>query len=586
MEQKYTLNDMLDQLSKHFTEQGFDPQQFTTHLGDIRLPLYCVKRNSDGNIEEEVAVDVITEKTISIDSYFPDWIIDHAKVENACSVIFYQYYFPRAKVFWAYADYVTPDDNFNQFKKACKENGIGLIKVSQNDAFLEQDAISLGDILITQIKDEVQQMEDDKSSADDTLHRLSNLITKHQDEFILRLVYYADPQFRLRAITTRRGVPDLNLTLINKLRDIKNISYKDTLTGLATDYRKRKTSDDKIALATMKHLWETRLKVPYPKLQSEFEPVLLLDDGYRDHFLHQFQVFLLGALIIDKLYKAPWVKNFKKSTNTALEDAWLAASTYHDFNYPIQKWEIWMTDFLKKNFHTDGSNLEIYLDQPDLKKEILQLNLDKVVIRGEFLSKMHRLCSAIGCEFDDIILRFILKRVAVDRNHGVIGALTFLEILQGEDLGITESAINAAAGSILLHDEPNWKFLCGTIPNSSTFCLEESALCEKLLAPQVSLESMPLAFLLTFCDAAQEWGRIGRGYDISKITLEDIHIDETQNKVLVHLLMESNTSFSDKRVELTNLKQHLKSDGFQIRIQSTKGMDLTITMDGEQESHS
>ena len=104
MEQKYTLKDMLDQLSKHFTEQGFDPQQFTTHLGDIRLPLYCVKRDSDGNIEEEVAVDVITEKTISINSYLPDWIVDHAKIENACSVIFYQYYFPRAKVFWAYAD--------------------------------------------------------------------------------------------------------------------------------------------------------------------------------------------------------------------------------------------------------------------------------------------------------------------------------------------------------------------------------------------------------------------------------------------------------------------------------------------------
>ena len=68
------------------------------------------------------------------------------------------------------------------------------------------------------------------------------------------------------------------------------------------------------------------------------------------------------------------VKNFKKSTNTALEDAWLAASTYHDFNYPIQKWENWMTDFLKKNFHTDGSNLEIYLDQPDLKKETNQLH--------------------------------------------------------------------------------------------------------------------------------------------------------------------------------------------------------------------
>ncbi|GAI34354.1 unnamed protein product, partial [marine sediment metagenome] len=243
--------------------------------------------------------------------------------------------------------------------------------------------------------------------------------------------------------------------------------------------------------------------------------VLLLDPEYRDHFLHQFQVFILGLLIIDKLYTETWVKDFEKKNKSKIEDVWLACSTYHDYNFPVQKWDDWMRRFLVQNFHVSKTSSKRHLNHNDIGKEIMRLNLGDIVVRDEFVTKMQRVSAGIGCDYNDNFQRFVLQRVAIDKNHAVLGAFTFLEkFLNCSKL--SDLAINAAAGSIFLHDEPNWQCFRGDIQGlracsygKNSLSIEEKDLCKSPILTHLTLGSMPLAFLLTYCDVAQEWGRKG-----------------------------------------------------------------------------
>ena len=556
----YTREQIIKELKDHFVNQNFECEEYSKGLGEVRLPLYC-KRRQEGKDEEEIVVDVITESTISKEDYIPTISIQGATVEYACAPRFFQYYLPHAKVFWAHGYYMLKDKEYESFKTACKKNGLGILEVSDNAVTTMQDALSLRQIVIEQIENVVKKTIT-SGPQDQLIESLSDLFGRQQEEYIHYLVRYAAPKFQMRAITSR-GTQDLSFLLINRLHEIRNLQYSENLSQLAVDYRKAAKADYEIASDTIQSLWNSRLETDYPEMRN-FEAVLQLDPKYRDHFLHQFQVFLLGALIIDKLYNTAPIQEFKKSSGTALEDVWLAASTYHDFNYPIQKCEGWMTDFFQQNLLVSD-------------KELVTLKLEKVVVTDEFLSKMQNLCTAIGCAFDDCVLRFILERAAIQRDHAVLGALTFLKKFQS-NTRLTTIAAGHAALSILLHYEPNWQCFCG---NKSDEHMPdwEREFSNKRLIPKLTFDRLPLAFLLTFCDAAQEWGRVGGDYEVTRPELEAIEID--QQRILIHISVEDDTSCNSKQTELQNLKQFLKDDRFGIEIRSRKGtMSTTIWMGG------
>ena len=584
----YTREEIIEKVKRYFEDRNFKCEVYWEELGDVRLPLYCFKRRGD-TIEEEIGIDVITESTISRVTYFPTIISQKAEIINACSVKFFQYYLPRAKIFWAYGHYVRKNKDYYQFKEACEANGIGLLQVSDKEVHRINEAVPLHDILTKQVERKVNEVDErlrkpqestqveegldettnDLRSKKELTIDLSSLIGRLEDEYLHYLVYYGDPRFRRRSITSRQDTPDLSLTLINRLQGIKDLKYGAVLVDLATKYRDECRDDPEIALQTIQSLWESQLHVTYPDIQRNFESVLLLDPNYRDHFLHQFQVFLLGALIIDKLYNTDPVRSFEKSCGSKLEFAWLAASTYHDFNYAIQEFETWMTSFFRQTLH-----VRHYKNDPF----IFLLDLEKVMVRNEFLHKIEGLFEAIGCdEVDDHILRFILGRLAWDKNHAALGAMTFLNKFKGKG-ALTTLAANHAAASILLHDDPNWQCFCGKTATAK--CQKwERAFSKKKLLPQLQFHNMPLAFLLAFCDKVQEWGRGGRGYETEKARLEEIELED--DKFLVHISLTDDSGCSKRWTNLQELGQYLDDTRFGIRLWAREGsFDETIWMAG------
>jgi len=566
----YDREDIIRKVKKHFEDNGFKCETYwEEELGGVRLPLYCFKMRGDV-IEEDIGVDIITEKTISKATYFPRIPFQKAFIENACSVKFFQYYFPHAKIFWAYWHYVRKNKDYYEFKAACETNGIGLLEVSDEEIRTVKEAVPLHEILIKQVEERGDETAEESPDKEELAGRLSSLIGKLEDEYLHYLVYYGYPRFRRRAIASRQDTPDLSLTLINKLQGISNLQYCAVLVNLATEYRDECRDDPEIALQTIQSLWKSQLNKDYPPIQKYFELVLLLDPYYRDHFLHQFQVFLLGALIIDKLYSTDPVRSFEKLCGCKLEFAWLATSTYHDFNYAIQELETWMTSFFRQTLH-----VRRYKNDPF----IFLLDVERTMVRNEFLHKIEGLFEAIGCgDVDDHILRFILGRLALNKNHAALGALTFLNIFKGKGT-LTPLAANHAAASILLHDRPNWQCFCGKTAPAN--CQKwERAFSKKKLLPQLQFNNMPLAFLLAFCDNVQEWGREGRGYKTEKPRLEEIELED--DKFLVHISLADDSGCSKRWVNLQELGQYLDDTRFGIRLRAREGsFDETMWMAGK-----
>lgn len=580
MESTYSRKELILHVTTYFRSKGFQTEEYSLRWkGEVRIPLYCHKNveESDGtDREDEIVIDIISDVSISKDQYMPSISVDSMDLDDACPPIFFQYYLPRAKVFWAYNATVLHDENYDKFAAACKKNGIGLIEVSHGQVKIIHEAQSLLEQLK---KDALEQLykalftkerkapplikpsKSKESTVNDIVSKINDAFC---EQYIARLIYYGDPIFRRREIANRDH-RNISLLLVDRLLELHNLSYRDHLITLAdsahsSSYRKATKDDYDIAFDMIQLLWKSQLHTEYPDVQKNFEAVLQLNPRYRDHFLHEFQVFLLGAIIIDSLYDTTPIQSFNKKAHCKIEDCWLAAATYHDFNYPIQQSAEWMNDFFKQCLNSKES-MPIILD------------LDKLLVRNEFLAKLKGICSALDYELDDYMVRFIIEKAGIERNHGVVAALSLIDRLK--ESGLSQYAINHTSLSILMHDESAWKIFCG---NSDPNKPWEKSVMQNCSLSNLMFEKLPLTFLLAYCDAAQEWGRVGCKYDISKPELEKLSVSQTQ--LLVTLSLKDET-YNDKHAEIEKLSHFLKDSRFGIAIQS-KRRNETIWMEGEE----
>ena len=89
--------------------------------------------------------------------------------------------------------------------------------------------------------------------------------------------------------------------------------------------------------------------------------VPLLGAGHRDHYLHQFQVFLMGSCILDKLLD---LNHPDIISNTKIDVQWLIASSFHDMAYPLQLYEDWAKNIVVGFAHINGNSIGIIANQP------------------------------------------------------------------------------------------------------------------------------------------------------------------------------------------------------------------------------
>ena len=581
MKSLYTVKQMTTWLSIYLKEKGFKTEVYSDKFLPARVPVYAGKTAGKGESEsfEEVVVDVINSLTIkSTDFFYPltvyrTLIKKGLELIDASSATFFQYYFPKAKVYWAYPDYLNMDEEFIKFKKLCQMYKVGLFKVGE--AKVEEDistsAVPLIDtvferfqLAISPIQKYIEKSHKDKSLIEEVENRIYKELDLHIEKTNKYLIYYPEPEYKRREIIGRTEGRNISLTLIDKLTEIENLSYKKDLQKLAAEYRTRIEDDYNIALDLIKNLWSVK-GLEYPEFQKDFEPVLLLNPRYRDHFLQQLHVFLLGCYLIDKLYDDEPISAFGQKFGNPIEDIWLFASTYHDYNYNIQNYNEWIATFFKNTLFLD--------ENPSY------LKLDECYVKEDYMFKTKELCDAFGLNVDKTTLLFFYEKIINKKNHGLLGALSLLKLFDQKcPAEIKKESLIYAARSIALHDEDIWKYFSGRSGSDSSQdkTLEKllSEFSQKKALEKLEFKDDPLSFLLIFCDTIQEWGRVGRDYEETEARLDDVGFSD--NLVWVNISVRDEKAFNEKKDEIDRVKKFLLDERFKITLNTREGLGSNI----------
>ena len=582
MKELYTVKEMTTWLSEYLVSEGFETKIYSDIFLPARVPVYARKRLENEELIEELVVDVINSASTR-DFFYTLHVLrtltdegQEMEIMDASSASFFRYYFPRAKVYWAYPDYLKKDEGYEKFKVLCKKYNIGLFELIKGEGDngivkeIELPAVSLMDTLfekfktaISPIMKRISKNQNGEAIIEDAESRIYKELDRHIEETNRYLIYYPEPEYKRREISGRVEGRNISLTLIDKLSEIRKLSYKRQLHEFGSKYRIRIEDDYDIALDLIKKLWQLQ-GLEYPEFQKDFEPVLLLNPRYRDHFLHQLHVFLLGCYIIDGIYEDESIAKFKKINRNRIEDIWLLASTYHDFNYNIQNYNEWIATFFRNSLFLDSN--------PSY------LKLDQCYVKEGYMFKTKELCDAFELKkIDRTILLFFYEKIINKKNHGMLGALSLLKLFDQkltQTTKIKKKGIIQAARAIALHDEDIWRRFCGREdglnPQDSESDDLERKFSQMSVLKNLRFKDDPMSFLLIFCDTIQEWGRVGRDYEETGARLDDVGVSDSL--VWVNISVSDENAFNGKKNEIDRVKGFLLDKRFKIRLSSREGL--------------
>ena len=206
---------------------------------------------------------------------------------------------------------------------------------------------------------------------------------------------------------------------------------------------------------------------------------------YRDHFVHQFIVFLLGAIILAKLKRLPSLAQCYpayrdlplQEHNAKAERAWVITSLFHDVAYPLETSNTWFWNIIKAFVGEDSHH------------EMRTLPVDTILYNPDYIDSIDQIVSfhrELG-RHEQKLRRVIMDVLRKDKDgkgssldHGIMGALL---LLGNSHLEVDE--VLPAASAIALHNK------LGDMPGVNS----------------VAFETHPLAFLLIYCDLLHEWNR-------------------------------------------------------------------------------
>lgn len=226
-----------------------------------------------------------------------------------------------------------------------------------------------------------------------------------------------------------------------------------------------------------------RFSNAFSKFQRH-EGILYTLPYYRDHFIHMFHVFYLGYLILNGWWnsKASFLEGEDEERKNVILKTWFIASIQHDIAYPIEMAEFWVPRFPKDALDLDVE-IRSYFDwSPILLVGENTSHIEKMTENFLYPSKS----TANGDEIrrkEFAFKKWFNEQLLEKHDHGALGSLSMLNF--GWSKTDLECAYGAAL-SVLLHNY--WKNRDETIG-------------------QLPFSSYPLAFLLTYCDTIQEWGR-------------------------------------------------------------------------------
>ena len=292
---------------------------------------------------------------------------------------------------------------------------------------------------------------------------------------------------------------------------------------------------DQIVLQIMTYLWSLPQANDIFKVFRDFDAVFSIL-GKKGHFIHQFEVFLLGHFILQKLLKldkeATLLRFFKIIDR--LHYSWLIAANAHDFGYPLQ-----MHNELSEKF-------SILYDRLHLKKVS---KLYESIIKGYKISEEIELANAkvfnlregknikidlhsfifnsikISFGIDEIKTKEVVDSLINNSIHGYASALIlckkYFEYLSKAKLyGLAHedwriNILQYAASAIAIH-----------------------ATKKEDIINQISFENNPISYLLFLVDNLQEWSRTLRPNDkYASYNLDSFSFDENPSTIYLNYIL-------------------------------------------------
>ena len=258
--------------------------------------------------------------------------------------------------------------------------------------------------------------------------------------------------------------------------------------------------------------------------------------------MHQFQVFMLGYCIINKNKQiqdllAEYLRRkglSDKAPNLLMDDVitcWFLASVFHDLASSIERINRWLGSFFGTVFPPPPAHQISEKPEELLRKMQLTIPWGNIfsIYDGIFDYYKTKLSKLIFEQAlletrevsDDIINRKLIgllnESMIESQDHGLYAGLILLHITEDE----SNQIVNEASLAIALHSPRVYKKL--------HMRLRELDGIEKL-----DPKDFPFAFLLVFCDNAQQWGRpqMKKMVEDIEIKITDLKIDEYGNVVV------------------------------------------------------
>jgi len=275
------------------------------------------------------------------------------------------------------------------------------------------------------------------------------------------------------------------LLLQDRLTKLKNVSYKNIIKEFIQEYNsKTYNSINEEYLIIYKYLekiseslFKDKITLIIKKNMDVSSFQIIIDEEEKERFIHPFQNFLLGTIIIDSFYckYVKWISRDALNTENEVEKIWFLTSLFHDLGKPYNT-----------ILGSDEDNPEVSIRFKNYTKYISFLSsFYEFVKKGNKYQKWNKDVTLRNHSFEKV-----LNNYYDSNNHGVIGCFLMfkdLEIIY-KDESYTPLFMQALWG-ISIHD----KFVYIEL------------LKEKLLP--INIEHFPIYCLLLYCDAIQEWNR-------------------------------------------------------------------------------
>ncbi len=577
MNENFSSSEMREAVRKFFEDKGFTfYDDYDPDFEPARVPVYGYKKKARENLgmncideegSEKVFVDIITEPTIKVKDFFDERHFKRTKdkqgrvYKDASSAGFYRHYFPTTLIYWAITSDVEKDAQLEDFKQKCKGEGIGVLEVSKKidtdpPSFSVEEIIEPCSLINGRFKSLLKFLNDTRKTEinEETKKELLDKLMEFSDEDLTYLVFYPEPKYYARDISDSETQKNISKELILKMGELNRISYRHILIRFSQEYNRSTEDDYTHAFNITTVLWE-KYSLKFPRMHIDYEQVLKLDPTYRDHFLHSFQVFMHGVYIIDQMYDEINNESFTNEDGNRIEDAWLLAATYHDYNYMIQKFDNWTKEFFKN---------ALYINE---KNNPVSLQLSESYIKEGYMLLTKELARTLSLEMDQFTLDFLFDRILVKKNHGLISSLSLLKYLKMEDNKghkFKHEVIFAAAKAIAIHDKKIWEFLSdiAKAPDKNEPSDEiGTKFKSKKVLENISVSKDPIPFLLILSDSLQEEGREIESDNKSMAELEKLFFENKKITTEISFNgLNSYIAFKNKTEELENVRKFLRGN--------------------------